>query len=364
LDTVTQAAPAVPLAAGAASAQHQRGLGTPLLLIAIVGAVTLLAVLGGEQWQTSLTEMLIRMVVVVGIWVFVGNSGVISFGHVGFMCVGAYAAAWATVDPDWKGIMLTGLPQALQDNAYPVPLALLGGGLLAAAVALVLGVAIMRLSGIAASIATFAFLMIVNSVYSNWDSVTGGTSSIIGIPTVIGPGLAFGFAAAAILAAHWFQVSRIGLMLRASRDDEVPAKASAVNIVRVRLVAFVISAGIVGTGGALWGHFLGVLTADTFYLTLSFVTLAMLVVGGLGSLSGAVAGVIVVTLVVQALRTLEQGVTVGGSSVTLPPGSQEIGLGLVLALIMIFRPMGLTQGRELVWPWRPARPGKRQASQR
>ncbi len=365
MDTVSPAPPAVSRpVAGAAFAHRLRGFGTPLLLIAIVGIVTLLAVLGGDQLQTSLTEMLIRMVVVVGIWVFVGNSGVISFGQVGFMCIGAYAAAWATVDPAWKGIMLTGLPQVLQDNEYPVPLALLGGGLLAAAVALLLGAAIMRLSGIAASIATFAFLMIVNSVYSNWDSVTGGTSSIIGIPTVVGPGLAFVFAAAAILVAHWFQVSRTGLMLRASRDDEVAAKASAVNVVRVRLVAFVISAAIVGTGGALWSHFLGVLTADTFYLTLSFVTLAMLVVGGLGSLSGAVIGVIVVTVVVQALRTLEQGVTVGGSNVTSPPGSQEIGLGLVLALIMIFRPMGLTQGREVAWRWRRAKPGQQQGSRR
>jgi branched-chain amino acid transport system permease protein len=348
----SDALPVPNVSAWTLSVRYARGFSAPLLLILVVAVVTLLAVLGGDQLQTSLTEMLIRMVVVVGIWVFVGNSGVISFGHVGFMCVGAYAAAWATVDPAWKGIMLTGLPQTLQDNQYPIPLALLGGGLLSAAVALVLGAAIMRLSGIAASIATFAFLMIVNSVYSNWDSVTGGTSSIIGIPTVVGPWLAFGFAAAAILAAHAFQVSRTGLMLRASRDDEVAAKASAVNIIRVRLVAFVISAAIVGTGGALWSHFLGVLTADTFYLSLSFVTLAMLVVGGLGSLSGAVIGVIVVTAVVQTLRALEQGVSLGSASVTLPPGSQEIGLGLVLALIMIFRPTGLTQGRELTWPRR------------
>ncbi len=355
---MTQAAsPAVDEAAPRGSswgmpARYVRSLAAPALLIVILGIVTLLAILGGDGLQTSLTEMLIRMVVVVGIWVFVGNSGVISFGHVGFMCIGAYAAAWATVDPAWKSIMLTGLPQTLQDNQYPIPLALLGGAILAAIASLVLGAAIMRLSGIAASIATFAFLMIVNSVYSNWDSVTGGTSSIIGIPSVVGPWFAFGFAAVAILVAHGFRVSRVGLMLQASRDDEVAAKASGVNIIRVRLVAFVISAAIVGTGGALWGHFLGVLTADMFYLKLSFITLAMLVVGGLGSLSGAVVGVIVVTIVVQALRMMEEGVPVGSATFTLPPGSQEIGLGLVLALIMIFRPNGLTQGRELAWPGR------------
>ncbi len=328
------------------------GLVTPLLLIAAVAIVTLLGVLGGDQIQTSLTEMLIRMVVVVGMWVFIGNSGVISFGHVGFMCVGAYAAAWATVDPSWKSIMLTGLPDALQNNQYPIPLAIAGATTLAAIVALLLGVAIMRLSGIAASIATFAFLMIVNSVYSNWESVTAGTSSIIGIPSVVGPWLAFAFAAAAILLAHAFGISRIGLMLRASRDDEVAAKASAVNIVRVRLLAFVLSAAIVGTGGALWGHFLGILTADTFYLSLSFITLAMLVVGGLGSLSGAVLGVVLVTIVVEVLRRLEQGVPLGSTTLVLPPGSQELGLGLVLALIMIFRPSGIAAGRDLGWPRR------------
>ena len=335
-----------------------RGLATPLLLIAAVAVVTFIGVLGGDQIQTSLVEMLIRMVVVVGMWVFIGNSGVISFGHIGFMCIGAYAAAWATVDPNWKSIMLTGLPDALQNNQYPVPVGIAGAAVLAAVVAWLLGAAIMRLSGIAASIATFAFLMIVNSVYSNWDSVTAGTSSIIGIPTVVGPWLAFGFAAAAILVAHLFGVSRIGLMLRASRDDEVAAKASAVNILRVRLLAFVLSAAIVGVGGAIWGHFLGILTADTFYLSLSFITLAMLVVGGLGSLSGAVLGVVLVTVVVEVLRRLEQGVPIGSSSFVLPEGSQEIGLGLVLALIMIFRPTGIAAGRDLAWPRRWTRAGR------
>jgi branched-chain amino acid transport system permease protein len=332
-----------------------RGLITPLLLILGVAIVTFLGVLGGDQMQTSLTEMLIRMVVVVGMWVFVGNSGIISFGHVGFMCIGGYAAAWATVDPNWKSIMLTGLPDWLQNGQYPFPYAVIGGAILAALVAIVLGVAIMRLSGIAASIATFAFLMIVNSVYSNWDSVTGGTSSIIGIPTVVGPWIAFAFAAGAILLAYAFKVSRYGLMLRATREDEVAAKASAISIFRVRLAAFVLSAAIVGIGGALWAHFLGVLTADSFYLSLSFITLSMLVVGGLGSLSGAVLGVVVVTIVVEVLRALEGGLSLGKVTLSLPPGSQEIGLGLVLALIMIFRPTGLTRGRELQWPWRRSR---------
>ena len=88
------------------------------------------------------------------------------------MCIGAYAAGWATCNPAWKQLMLTGLPVFLREEEYPFLLAVAGGGALAAVVALIVGFAIMRLSGIAASIATFAFLAIVNSVYSNWDSVT------------------------------------------------------------------------------------------------------------------------------------------------------------------------------------------------
>jgi branched-chain amino acid transport system permease protein len=134
----------------------------------------------------------------------------------------------------------------------------------------------------------------------------------------------------------------------------VAAKSSAVGIVKVRLIAFVVSAMIVGMAGALYGHFLGILTADSFYLSLTFVTLAMLVVGGVGSLTGAVTGVIVVTIVVEVLRHMEVGTTVGGMMVHLPQGSQEIGLGLVMAIIMIFRPSGLTRGREVPWPFAPA----------
>jgi branched-chain amino acid transport system permease protein len=232
-------------------------------------------------------------------------------------------------------------------------------------VALIVGFAIMRLSGIAASIATFAFLAIVNSVYSNWDSVTAGTSSIIGIPQVVGPWEALAFVLLSMVVAFVFQKSRYGLMLKASRDDEVAAKASAVDIVKVRLIAFVASAFLVGMGGALYGHFLGVLTVDIFYMGLTFITLSMLVVGGIGSLFGAVVGVLAVTLVVEVLRALEAGITVGGNKIALPQGAQEIGLGVIMVLILLFRPAGLTRSREVPWPFvrRGAKPADEAAEQ-
>ena len=325
-------------------ARHQ----TPALLIVLLAAAAAASEVGAlDALQVTLVEMLIRVLVVTGLYVFIGNSGVISFGQVGFMCIGAYAAGWATAEPGFKQVMLQGLPDILQENQFPFPLAMAGATLLPAAVALLFGFAILRLNGIAASIATFAFLIIVNSIYSNWDSVTAGVSSLVGIPTPVGPWVAWAFAAGGILVAHLFQVSRYGLLLRATREDGVAAKASGVHSVRMRLLAFVLSAALVGAGGGLYAQFLGILTVDTFYLSLSFITIAMLVVGGMGSLTGAVAGVIAVTAIVQLLRFGERGVPVGSALFKLPDGSGELGLGLLLALILVFRPNGLSGGKEL-----------------
>lgn len=325
-------------------ARHQ----TPAILILLLGLLAASTTLfEAEGLQVTLTEMFIRVVAVVGLYVFIGNSGIISFGHIGFMCIGAYAAAWATGDPSFKAIMLQGLPVFLREEQYPFLAAMAGAVALPALVALMLGLAIMRLSGTAASIATFAFLIIVNSVYSNWDSLTAGVSSIVGIPTVVGPWTAYVFAALAVLVGYLFQISRFGLMLRATRDDEVAAQASAVKVVRVRLIAFVVSAALTGAAGGLYAQFLGILTVDPFYLGLTFIAIAMLVVGGMFSLTGAVAGVVSVTAIVEILRVFERGFTVGGTTLALPQGSQEIGLGILMALILLFRPDGLTRGREV-----------------
>jgi branched-chain amino acid transport system permease protein len=321
---------------------------TPVLLIILLAAVAAISEIGGlDNLQVPLIEMLIRVLVVVGLYVFIGNSGVISFGQIGFMCIGAYAAGWATAEPGFKQVMLQGLPDFLAQNQWPFPVAMAGAIVLPAIVALLFGLAILRLNGIAASIATFAFLIIVNSVYSNWDSVTAGVSSLVGIPTAVGPWVAFAFASAGIVSAYLFQISRYGLMLRATREDTVAAKACGVHSVRMRLIAFVLSAALVGAGGGLYAQFLGILTVDTFYLSLSFITIAMLVVGGMSSLTGAVNGVIAVTVIVQLLRFGEQGVTLGSTQLKLPESSSELGLGLLLALILIFRPNGLSGGKEL-----------------
>jgi branched-chain amino acid transport system permease protein len=327
-----------------------RTISTPIILILILVAIAIGAKLvGSGPFNRTVVEMFIRVMLVAGLYIFVGNSGVISFGHMGFMCIGAYAAAWFTIPPVMKNVTLLGLPAFLAQAQLPIFVSAVLAGLLAAIFALIVGRILMRLSGIAASIATFAMLAVINVVYSNWDSVTGGTGSIVGIPFYTGTWTALGGASFVVVIAYLYQISRSGLALRAGRDEATAAAASGIDIVRERLIAFVISAFVIGVAGALYAHFLGVVNPDAFYLGITFVTLSMLVVGGMSSLSGAVLGVVVISAIIQLLRWLEKGIDLGATTLSIPNGLQEITIGLVMIVILMFRPTGLTRNRELAW---------------
>lgn len=326
------------------------------LIILSVGLLLIVVViqsLGDRIISQSLTEGLIRLVVVVGLYIFIGNSGLISFGHIGFMMIGAYATAWQTMDPMTKDIFIPGLPGYLLANSHHWLLATVIGGLVAAIAAFISGLAMMRLSGIAASIGTFALFMSFYSLYLQWSTWTAGQSSLVGIPVTTTPWVAFWFCIVAMIGAFIYSRSRFGLALRASREDEVAAKAAGVNVTSERVISFTISAFFVGMAGGLYGHFLGLLTVDTFYLPMTFITLSMLVVGGMQSLSGAVVGTIVLSFVIELLRKAEKGFSVGETSLSLPASSAEVGLGVILLLILIFRPAGLTRNAEIYWPFKP-----------
>ncbi len=340
------------------SAWRERRLDTPLMLSLLVLALTLwIALTGSAAMQRTACEVLIRLVAVVGMYVFIGNSGVISFGHIAFYGVGAYAAAWLTMEPSIKQYVLTGLPGWLRDaSLHWLPASLLAG-VLAALAALVAGAMILRLAGIAASIATFALLAIFNVVYSNWDSVTAGTSSIVGVPTAVGLWQAGALALAAIWLAHLYSQSRFGLALRSVREEPVASRACGVNAWRQLLIAFVISAAMCGVAGALDAQFLGVVNPDAYYLDRTFLCLAMLVVGGMRTLTGAVTGVLLLSIVKELLNHLESGVQLFGLGLKLPAGAQEIAIGVLMMVVLVWRPGGLLGVREWAWPGRRRAPG-------
>ena len=331
-----------------------RAVWVPLSLAALLTlAVIIVAATGDGILARTATDALIRMVLVIGLYIFIGNSGVLAFGHIGFTLIGAYATAWFTLPPLKKAIQLQ-LPAVLAERQFPAVPSAIAAGLLAAIVAVVVGVPIMRLGGIAASIATLSVLGMLYTFYTNWPAWTMGAATLPGIPIYVDMWVALAWVVVALFAAYAFQVSRLGLALRAAREDEFAARASGIGIWTQRLVAFGLSAFFMGIGGVLQAHFLGSIAVKSFWLSLTFVSIAMLIVGGQRSLTGAVVGAAVVSLIVEVLRQLESGVDLGFAVLQVPLGARELGIAIVMLLILILRPAGLTGGREIPWPWRRA----------
>jgi branched-chain amino acid transport system permease protein len=321
-------------------------LTTPAVLAAILAAAALAASFAAPAMQRVVTEALIYVVVVVGLYIFCGNSGVTSFGHVSFMIIAAYVSAILTMPVQKKHVLLSlpaGLEQLHLSAAPSALIACAADGL----VALAIGWPIMRLRGVVPSMATFALLIITHVVAQNWKGVTGGRQALVGLPLDTTLWTSLACAVLAIGIAAWYQQTRRGALLRCSREDEVAAESIGIHIARERIVALVISACISGLGGVLFAHFLGTLNPNTFYLDATFLTLAMLVVGGFRSLSGAVLGVVVLKTVSELFRSLEEGVTLWGTDFAARAGMQEVALALIMLVILIFRPEGLFGGTEI-----------------
>jgi branched-chain amino acid transport system permease protein len=301
------------------------GLATVVWLVMLVNDDPVLTIVA--------TGMFINLVLVMSLFMFTGLSGLLSFGHVGFMAIGAYAGALLTIPATAKATLLPALPHWLQHLDLPMLPAALISGLVAAIFAAFLAAGLMRLAGLAAGIATLAVLMVVNTVASNWDAVTRGTGSMLGIPVNTTLTVAFVGAVLATSGAALLQRSSLGLRLRASREDPYAAMASGVSLVRDRSFVFVLSAFVAGIAGFLYAQFLGVFGPDSFFIPLTFLTLAMLVVGGRTSLFGAVLGTVVIATVQELLNRVEQS-----TSLT---GLQEIGLAVVMLAVLITVPEGL-----------------------
>ena len=303
--------------------------------------------------QRRVTQGLINLVAVVGLYVFVGNSGVLSFGNVAFMAVGAYVSALLTMQAAAKSRLPArpaGVPR--RSRMADLPRARSPAARRRRCVALVAGLPLMRLSGISASIATFAMLVVTYVVLGNWTSVTGGQNSLMGLPIYVGLWTAAGWAVAAIVDRLPLPGIALGAAARGPRARTRPRpRRPACTWCAHRLLAFVISGFLSGIAGVLLAHFLGTVRVETFYLDLTFLIVAMLVIGGMRSLTGAVAGAIVIAALTELLRQAEVGVDLGGTTIAAPAGLGDAILALMMLLIILFRPKGIAGGREISWPF-------------
>lgn len=321
----------------------------------VLSAALLLAMLavnasGNTVLIFAMTNLLIQVVFVVGLYIFIGNSGIIAFGHITYAMVGAYADAWLTMSPFKKSFALS-LPAFLANTEFPFLPAAIAASVFSGLVALLTALPVMRMKGIAISIGTFAVLVIFNTVYSNWDAWTFGASTLVGIPLYVDGWVAFGWVVVALVVATIYQKSRFGLSLRAAREDAVAAHAAGVHVYRERVLAFALSGAFMGLGGLLKAHMLGSIAVSAFWIPETFILIAMLMIGGQRSLTGAVVGVVVVSVLMEALRQFEAGLQLSNATIQLPHGVSELGLAALMLIILIVRKSGLTGGREIPWPW-------------
>jgi branched-chain amino acid transport system permease protein len=262
------------------------------------------------------------------------------------MAVGAYASALVTIPVAVRATQLPDLP-LIGSVELGLWGSLLAAALAAGMLAALLGAVFARFNGTAAVIATFGLLQICNVLLYGLTDVTGGAQGLYGIPrdatVVVGALLAGG----AILAARLLRESRLGLKLRAGKQDELAAAAAGIDVRRTRWAAWTISGAIVGVAGALQAHSLAIVSPSSYFLVPTFTLLAMLIVGGAGTVSGAIAGAVVVTAATELLRGAEDGFALGPLHVGEVFGATQIAVGLLTLAILVLRPGGLIPEREL-----------------
>lgn len=317
-------------------------------MVFLIIAVAIIAfIFGGPAIQRVVAYAAIMLTAVVGLQIFSGNTGIVSFGHAGFMGIGAYLTGILTMPAAIQATTLRDLPSFLAGYQLPFVGALLAVVLVAVVVGLITGIPLLRLSGSSAPIATLALLIIIYTVLVAAREITRGSQPFYGVPRDVGLWTTILVAAAAVTVARIFRDTPFGLAARAASDDERGAAAVGVNHRAAWLFSWVLSIVVAMVAGAMLAQFLGAFSPRDFYFDLGFTILAMLIVGGMHSALGAFSGVLATTVVIEIVRRFEGGGDVLGFHIPPVFGLTQGALALAMILIIWRRPEGLFGKGEL-----------------
>lgn len=329
------------------------GLLTALPLLLICFAI----IAFGQPWMSRLAYAgVVAVVVVVGLQIQMGNSGGVNFSHTVFVAIGAYAVAILSVPVQMKKMVIPNAPFGLAELSLPPLVAVLAAFAIVALLALVTGLVIVRVSGVAADILTLCLQIIAHSVFMYWTSLFRGSQAFFGIPQFMTLPAALAVATAVIICARVFRDSPWGVQLRASSENLLAARCFAVDVTRLRLIAWILSALVCSTGGMIFAFYIGTINAQSFYFPYVFLTVAMLILGGMSSVSGAVVGVLIISIGIELIRNLENGPVLFGFQMPTLYGLSGLALGAVIVVGMVLRPAGIMGSREfddILFPRRP-----------
>jgi len=295
-----------------------------------------LAVLAGLQagLQVLIGAYNYQIVILVGINVILavslnlinGFTGQFSIGHAGFYAVGAYTSASLVYYGGASIRTLTSFIPAMAQNAILLFLGLFAAAAAAGIAGLAVGIPSLRLRGDYLAIVTLGFGEIIRVLILNIDAI-GGSRGFSGIPQLSNFFWVYLFVLITIVVVHNLVHSSYGRAFISIRDDEIAAEAMGVDTTRVKVLSFVISSMFAGIAGGLFGHYTMYLHPNSFLFTTSFYLIIMIVVGGLGSIEGAILGAVLVTVTLEVFR--------GFGAFRL------VNFAVLLVLIMIYRPQGL-----------------------
>lgn len=281
-----------------------------------------------------------------------GFTGQFSLGHAGFMAIGAYVSALVTMSPTTKSAVyyLKPIVPWLADIHLPFAFALPLAGLVTALCAALIGAPVLRLKDDYLAIATLGFSEIIRVVFTNMQSVTNGALGLKNIPRYTTIWWAWGTALFVIVFMVLLIKSSYGRAFKAVRDDEIAAEAMGINLFRHKLTAFMIGAFFAGVGGALMGNQLGAIDPNMYRISLTYNILLIVVLGGIGSITGSVVSAIAVTILMEVLRPLDESISVLGLF-TIPgiPGMRMVVFSAILMGIILFYQRGIMGNKEFSW---------------
>jgi branched-chain amino acid transport system permease protein len=326
----------------------ERAAGPSVAILALVVLLALLQVTGLAFWQGLVINLGIFLILVLSLNLSNGFTGVFSLGHIGFMALGAYASAILTLPLREKQEYLPNLPGWLAGIHFDFrlgafPLGFLAATLIAAClvslVALLVGLVLMRLSGHFVAVATLGFLVIVRVLLFNADNLTRGSRTFSNVTPYTNLWWVWAWAILTVYTVWRIKRSSFGRAMFAQREDRWAAQSIGIDVMSARLLAFVVSAFFTAVAGSLYAHFITSFSPTVFYFDLTFKVITMLVVGGMGSVSGSVIGTVLVVGLTEVLRRIEDPSQLYGMS--------GIVLAILFILIIIFRREGLLGQREI-----------------
>lgn len=282
-----------------------------------------------------------------------GFTGMFSLGHAGFMCVGAYVSAILTMSPESKEMIyfMEPIMSPLDRIHWPVFPAIIMAGFVAAVFGFLIGFPALRLRDDYLAIATLGFGEIIRIIVTNTITITNGSLGLKNIPPIKSMWVYWGFAIATIWIVKRLINSSWGYAFKAIRDNEIAAEAMGIDIFKHKLMSFTIGAFFAGIAGALMGHLITSVDPTMFRFLFTFQILLIVVLGGLGSLTGSVIAAVGITVMMEVLRFVEQPMVLLGLEIPGIPGMRMVIFSVLLLFVILFYRQGLMGTREFNWDW-------------